>query len=226
MVRRNQRAQSKTSRRGGAARPGAVGRARDSKRTPAALTGGLRAVAKFLDASLFPAAVIGGIAVIAHGYARSTVDVDVAIAAGESEGWANRVLTAAEQAGLTIRIPDAVAFAEANLVLLLEHRATGTPVDVSLALQDFEQRALREAKPRPIGPVKLRTAPLESLLVYKMIASRPRDLDDVRALLTTSARIDAKRIRADLEAIDALLETTRAAEFDVLLRASGRRADV
>ena len=75
--------------------------------------------------------VIGGVAVIAHGYARSTVDIDAGVVAGpEAIG---SLLETARKYGLLPRFAWAEDFARENLVLLLEHASTHTPVDVSLA---------------------------------------------------------------------------------------------
>jgi len=91
------------------------------------------------------AAVIGGIAVIARGVPRLTRDIDVAIAA---EDIPVRDLVAEfADAGIIPRIADAVAFAEANQVLLARHTASGVDIDVSRAWLPFELEALASAMP-------------------------------------------------------------------------------
>lgn len=120
------------------------------------------AVAKFIKALKAPAAVIGGIAVSAQGVPRTTADVDVAVAADPRT--ARAVLKTARAAGLEPRVPDAIKFAEENLVLLLEHVSTGVPVDVSFALQQFEQEALRCADDRRYGKRTTDEARIERVL--------------------------------------------------------------
>lgn len=109
------------------------------------------------------------------------------------------------------------AFAAENLVLLLRHASTGIPVDISLALQTFEAEAAAQAEPRTLGKVGVRVVPLTALLIYKMVAGRPKDLEDVRALLATGEEFDAAAVVSTLEEFDALLDTNRASDFRRLL---------
>jgi hypothetical protein len=164
-----------------------------------------------MDALGHRCAVIGGVAVIAHGFPRSTADIDVAVAAAPADVEA--LLRCAQRLGFAARTEGAAAFARQNLVLLLVHTATGVPVDLSLALQGFEHRAVEQAVVRKVGAASLRVTPLTALLIYKMVAARPKDVDDVRALLATGAPYDAGELAQTLEEFDALLETDRAGEF-------------
>jgi hypothetical protein len=185
----------------------------------APLAGGFRealeAVGRFLDASNRPSAVIGGVAVMAHGFARFTADIDASVAIEpEQARW---LLGLARANGLVERIKDAEAFARENLVLLLEHAATRTPVDVSLALQPFEVEALRAATEVDFGGARIRVVGLSALVVYKMLAGRAQDLRDVQVLLSTAAPIDQRAIEDRLAEFDSILETDRLAEFRALL---------
>jgi hypothetical protein len=81
------------------------------------------------------------------------------------------------------RIPDAVAFARANLVLLLRHEPTGVDLDVSFAWSAFEQEALVAATPCAFGRVVAPMATPDDLVVFKAIAGRPKDAEDAEALL-------------------------------------------
>ena len=164
----------------------------------------------------WPGAIIGGVAVIAHGFARATADIDLAVVAQPDD--VDELLRIARRIGFRPRIAHAAKFAAENLVLLLEHATTGVPLDLSLALQEFERAAMARAVVRKIGKTTVRVAPLSALLVYKMVAARPKDLDDARALLATGAAFDREEVQQTLEQFDALLETNRAGEFRKLLR--------
>ncbi|MBI5546972.1 MAG: nucleotidyltransferase [Deltaproteobacteria bacterium] len=175
----------------------------------------LQAVERFLDASGRPAAVIGGVAVIAYGFARSTVDIDASVAIEPDElRW---LLEVAHKQGLVERVADAEAFARENLVLLLEHRGSRTPVDISLALQPFEVEALAAATTVLFGGVRIRVPRLSDLVVYKMVAGRPQDLRDVEVLLSAKAEIDLPAIEGRLAEFDSILETDRCGLFRTLL---------
>lgn len=170
---------------------------------------------KFLDSSRKPSAIIGGIAVIAHGFARSTVDIDASLAAEPDQ--VTDLLGIASRSSLRPRIPDAEAFARENLVLLLEHAPTKTPIDISLALQPFEIEAARSAEVVDFAGVPIRVPSLTALLVYKMLAARPQDLQDAAALIAAKRPFDREQVEALLAEFDSILDADRLGEFRRLL---------
>lgn len=99
----------------------------------------LRAVMALLDALPGPTMLIGGIAVIAHGHVRTTDDIAATVSG--KDVTAEQILAVAAGHDIESRIDDPVAFARRNQVLLLVHRPTGVPVDVSLAWLAFEEAA-------------------------------------------------------------------------------------
>lgn len=204
-------AQARTRRRKGARRVPRVESAGAQERV-------LSALARVFKRLEQPAAVIGGVAVIAWGHARLTSDVDCAIASPPEE--IGTILNEFEREGFSPRVEDAEAFARDNLVLLLQHDETGIGVDASLAQLGFEHAALRSSVLRPFGSVKVRVPQLTDLFIYKLVAGRPKDLQDVEELVALAAEveIDATRIEATLSEFDALLETNRLGEWQRLWR--------
>jgi hypothetical protein len=182
----------------------------------------LAAVARFLETTGHPAAVIGGVAVIARGFARSTIDIDATIAASTDE--LGRLIKVAAKEGLSPRIKGAQRFAEENLVLLLSHRKTGVPVDVSLAQQAFEIEAATHAEKVSFNGVVIPVPTLTALLIYKLVAGRPQDLRDAEALVSTPARFDTKAIDQTLADFDEILGTSRRQEFRSLMRRHNNRS--
>ncbi len=175
----------------------------------------LEAVAGFLSGTGRPGAIIGGVAVIAHGFARTTVDIDASLVGEPAD--VGQLLAAAKRHGIVPRIEGAEVFARENLVLLLEHRPTRTPVDISLALQPFEIEALEAASVAKVAGVRIRVPSLTDLVVYKLLAGRQQDLRDVEVLLSTGKSIDNQRIEEKLAEFDAILETDRLGEFRQLI---------
>ena len=100
----------------------------------------LAALARALDDAGAPWMVIGGIAIIAHGVRRFTTDIDAAVR-GDAISI-DQLLEALARHDIVPRIPDAAAFAQANLVLLARHAPTGVDLDVSQAWSSFEHEAL------------------------------------------------------------------------------------
>lgn len=148
--------------------------------SPAPDRGVLEALAALIRAfaeTEAPAMIIGGIAVIARGVPRLTVDID-ATAWGEAVSL-ETLFSTLETHEIVPRIPQAEDFARSRQILLLEHRPTGTPLDISLAWPPFEREALCRASPVDFGGVTIPVAQAEDLLVYKAVAWRDRDKEDV-----------------------------------------------
>lgn len=223
MARRRKPTQSRVPRRAGRGRAKDLGRTRGEERAveARAFTHALEDAARLIERLGYPAAIIGAVAVIAHGFPRATADIDLAVAA--PPGDLERLIASARAVGFRPRIDDAVEFARMNAVLLLEHES-GFPLDLTLATQEFEERALTQRVTRTIGETAIEVAPLGAMLVYKMVASRPKDLEDVRALIATGQAFDRNEVERTLAEFDAILETDRLNEFRRLL--DGRVARV
>lgn len=169
-----------------------------------------------LSRSGLKGAVIGGVAVIARGVPRFTADVDVAVI--PPAGGAREVLDELAAFGFRPRIPDAERFAEENLVVLARHEATGVDVDVSLAHLEFEHEAIRLAERVSFAGATLPVPRPTELVIYKMVAARPKDLADVEALLLGGAHVDADRVRDALRDFDALLDLRRTEQWLELVK--------
>jgi hypothetical protein len=137
--------------------------------------------------------VIGALAVHRWGEPRATSDADFSALApyGEERPVIDALLNRFEA-----RRPDARTFALANRVLLLKTPG-GVDIDVALAAFPFEIEALDMASSWAIVPeLLLRTCPAEHLVVYKLVAGRPRDLVDVESIVRRQGdRLDVERIR-------------------------------
>jgi hypothetical protein len=164
----------------------------------------LAALAGALDEAGAPWMVIGGIAVIAHGVRRFTTDIDAAVR-GDAIA-VDDLLASLARHDIVPRIPDATAFAQANLVLLVRHAATGVDLDVSLAWSSFEHDALAACRKTRFGRVRAPMSRPEDLVVFKAIAGRPKDAQDMEALLVLHPSIDVARLRRRVEELAVLAE--------------------
>lgn len=158
-----------------------------------ALVAAARELIHFLEASGFKACLIGGLVVQRWGEPRLTRDVDATVLA--DYGTEARVIDAV-LGRFAARRDDARDFALANRVLLV--RATnGVDIDLSLAAFEFEREALDRATSYEFEPgVALVTCSAEDLVVFKAIAGRPRDLEDIKSVVIRQGRrLDIDRIR-------------------------------
>lgn len=169
--------------------------------------------------------VIGGIAVIARGVRRFTADIDATIRGDELDVAA--AITALKKRRIAPRIPRAEAFARANLVLLLRHAPSGVEFDVSFAWTKFEHDAIAAATLANFGSAKAPMAQPEDLVVFKAIAGRGKDHDDIVALLTLYPSLDVARIRARVKELAVLADSPEVSDgLELAIRASLRRSSI
>lgn len=165
-----------------------------------------------------PSMIIGGVAVIASGVPRSTEDIDLTVQGRSSDP--ERIFEAFARHGIVPRIESALEFAQARQVLLAIHETSGVSVDASLAWLPFEEEAIGSSKVRDYAGLRIRIPRPEDLFIYKMVASRPRDLEDAEKLLLLYGReIDLDRVRDLLRQFSEVLEdTSRLDAFEKLVR--------
>jgi len=184
----------------------------------------LRALCDGLQALGLPWMIIGGVAVIAHGVPRYTADVDATVSApGEP---IERIFEVFARQHVVPRIDGAVAFARERQVLLLRHEPSGVDLDVSLAWLPFEIEALRRSESCDHAGITIRIPRPDDLVIYKLVAARPRDLEDAeKLLLLHGPGLDLQHIIATVrEFADALEDPGRIAALERLLKRTGLRS--
>lgn len=166
--------------------------------------------------------LFGAQAAILYGVARLTADVDVTVDLASRQ--TTELAATLTLAGFELRIPEAEAFAERTRVLPFVHQRTRIPVDIVLAGPGLEELFFSRVRERRIGEVRVPVASAEDMLTMKVLAGRPKDLEDVVAITRAHGRdLDVERVRETLRALekaldrdDLVLELERA-----LTRASG-----
>lgn len=176
----------------------------------------LARVAAALAKHKIPYMVIGGQAVLLYGEPRATKDIDITLALG-LEGLP-RVLAAVRTARLLLLADDAEAFARRTMVVPVRDEKTGIRIDIILSFSDFERQAVARARDIKIGRTTVRFAALEDLVIHKMVAGRPRDIEDVEAVLLKNPGYDAAYIQNWLKAFDRSLDLETSAAFAALLK--------
>jgi len=140
-------------------------------------------VARLLEDGGVPYMIIGGMANAIWGVPRATLDVDVTVWTGSSDPTA---LIALFDGPFRIRPADPVSFVLDTRVLPVE-TLEGVRVDVVLGLLPFEEEAIRRSVLREVGDWHARFCTAEDLVLLKILSERPRDLDDVRAIIGRQA---------------------------------------
>jgi hypothetical protein len=167
------------------------------------------------DALGIPWYLFGAQAAIVYGVARLTADVDVTARVPQhGVGWLDTI----ETHGFERRFTDARVALQARVIPVV-HRATGLPVDIVLAGPGLEEQLLERAVTQDIDGVAVPVIEVSDLVVLKVLAARPKDIEDVATLLhTQGGRIDEARVRAVLGDLEAAL-----GQSDLLARATARQ---
>ena len=146
--------------------------------------------------------LFGAQAVAAHGVPRSTDDIDITIELGSRP--LEDLIAPLRRAGFVPRIAD-VAFIRETRVLPVHHRPTGWNVDLVLAGPGIEERFLAEAQMFRVGKLDIPVLAAEHLAALKVLAGRPKDLEDVRGLVRI-ADLDHSRVTEILVLLERSLD--------------------
>ncbi len=173
----------------------------------------LERLALALDAGGFPYMVIGGQAVLLYGEPRLTRDVDLTL--GADLDRLGELIGLVAAAGLKPLV-NPETFTRDTLVLPCEDPATRIRVDFVLSFSPYERQAIERARTVVMGRAQVRFASPEDLIVHKMVAGRPRDLEDVRGILAKTPHVDLAYVRRWLDEFGRALEQPLVERFNGL----------
>jgi hypothetical protein len=136
---------------------------------------------EFLETRRIPFAVIGGIAATVRGEFRATADLDFVLGIGIDDAVElAENLTGSYFEPLFSGVSEVV---ERAFILPLRHKPTGLTVDLALGLSDFEKKAIARAERVQFGSCIAPVVTSEDLIIMKLFAGRPRDIEDVEGIL-------------------------------------------
>jgi hypothetical protein len=148
--------------------------------------------------------VFGAQAALMHGAARLTADVDVTLDAGDLD--MATLLRELTPSGFEARVSDPEEFARRTRVLPLVHSKTSIPVDLVLAGPGLEAVFLGRSERRDVEGILVPVARAEDLIAMKILAGRPKDLEDVAAIVAAADdRLDLDLVRETLAMLEEAL---------------------
>ncbi len=134
-----------------------------------------------LDRRRVPFMLIGGQAVLLHGDPRLTQDIDVTLGLGPGR-W-SEIVDACGDIGLD-PLPDEVRhFVETTFVLPALDATTGIRVDLIFSTTSYEAQAIDRAIRVEIAGAQVPFVTAEDLIIHKLFAARPRDLEDAAGVV-------------------------------------------
>lgn len=172
-------------------------------------------IAISLDKEGIPYMIIGGQAVLLYGEPRFTKDIDITL--GIDVDTLNKVLVLTSKLSLTILVNDVVDFVKKTMVLPSLDVSTGIRIDWIFSHSNYERQAIERAKGVKFGKTSVKFAPLEDVVIHKIIAGRPRDMEDVSTILLKNPEYDYQYISRWLRKFDGSLGENFLETFKKLL---------
>lgn len=161
--------------------------------------------------------VIGGQAVLLYGEPRLTKDIDITLGVGVDQ--LDRMKAVVDRLGLqylTERVDD---FVKETMVLPLIDQKSGIRIDFIFSFSPYEKQAIERARNIPFGRTQVKFASLEDVIIHKLIAERPRDIEDVQSMLLKNPGYDSRYIEKWLAEFDSALGKKYGESFAELVRA-------
>ncbi len=147
--------------------------------------------------------VFGAQAVIAYGVPRLSADVDVTVRLTPEDP--ERFAADMRSAGFALRVDDA-DFVRRTRVMPFVHLATAMPLDVVLAASGLENDFIERARVMELGDTSVPVIDPEDLVIAKVLAGRPKDVEDARNLWRILGQeLDADRIYRTLRLLEEAL---------------------
>lgn len=148
--------------------------------------------------------LFGAQAAILYGAERLTADVDVTIHLGDKS--AGDLVTILERSGFRLRV-EGDDFIERTRVVPVVHEPTGIALDAVLAGPGIEELFLQRAVLRNYGGVPIPVARAEDVIAMKVLAGRPKDIDDIVAILRARVGdLDLDLVRSTLSLLEQALD--------------------
>ena len=155
-----------------------------------------------LDKAEIPYMIIGGQAVLLYGEPRLTRDIDITL--GVNIDRLGTLLALVSALGFHPLPEDTEGFVRQTMVLPVLDEATGIRVDFIFSFTSYEQQAIRRAKRLTFLGQEVCFATAEDLIIHKIFAGRPRDVEDVRGVILKNPGLDVTYIEQWLREFDAL----------------------
>ena len=148
-----------------------------------------------------PYMIIGGQAVLLYGEPRLTRDIDITL--GVNADYIDELLAVIRELSLKPIPEDVESFVRQTMVLPAFDETTGIRVDFIFSFTPYEIEAIKRARRIEILEQEVCFASPEDVIIHKIFAGRPRDIEDVRTIILKNPGIDIQYIRGWLREFDA-----------------------
>jgi hypothetical protein len=164
----------------------------------------LKKIGFALDKNRIPYMVIGGQAVLLYGEPRLTKDIDITLGVGVDR--LNEMKAIVNRLSLKYLTDNVDHFVKETMVLPAIDQKSGIRIDFIFSYSPYERQAIKRAKGILFGKTRIKFAALEDVIIHKIIAERPRDIEDVESILLKNPEYDSHYIEKWLAEFDAALD--------------------
>lgn len=177
----------------------------------------LRRIARSLDKAEIPYMVIGGQAVLLYGTPRLTRDIDITL--GVDTDYFSSLEKICKRLRFKILPKDPRRFTRETKVLPAEETKSKIRVDFIFSFTPYERQAMKRVKKVRMGNYPVKFASPEDVIIHKIFAGRPVDLEDVKnILLKLKARLDIPYIKRWLSKFGESVRKKPLNDFNRLLK--------
>lgn len=157
-------------------------------------------IASALKARHIPYMIIGGQAVLLYGEPRFTRDIDITL--GVDIDYLEEILSIVNKLLLKPLPKDIRTFVGQTMVLPVLDETSGIRIDFIFSFTPYEAKAIKKARKILLMGNEVCFASPEDVIIHKIFAGRPRDLEDVRTILLKNPEIAIQYIRNWLKEFD------------------------
>ncbi len=161
----------------------------------------LAKVAAGLDRHHIPYMVIGGQAVLLYGEPRLTRDIDITL--GVDADQVDKILPVLNETSLKPLPTNVNHFVRETMVLPSADETSGIRVDFIFSFTPYESQAIGRARQVTVKDQEVSFASPEDVIIHKIFAGRPRDMEDARIILLKNPGVDIEYMRKWLREFDA-----------------------
>ncbi len=147
-----------------------------------------------------PYMIIGGQAVLLYGEPRLTRDIDITL--GVNKERLKDLLDILKEIILKPLPPNPESFVGDTMVLPCIDEITSIRVDFIFSYTPYEIQAIKRAHTVTLSDHGVKFASPEDVIIHKIFAGRPRDLEDVKSIIPKNPEIDRDYIRRWLREFD------------------------
>jgi len=162
--------------------------------------------------------VTGGQAVLLYGEPRLTRDIDVTLAVSVER--LPEILEMVRELEWQVLVTSPAEFVRETMVLPCVEPASAIRIDLIFSFSPYERQAMERVRRVKMGSAHVRFASPEDVIIHKVIAGRPRDLEDARTILIKNPNLERRYIRDWLKRFEESLDTPFLKRFDELEQGS------